>query len=278
MATKGPLKPSRPGLHIATKTTESKAPTLTPKWGVRAKAKSEEKTLEQKPATRPAKPQAGVNPGLSSEKTRLRMTERLIEQGIKNPIVLDAMRRTPRHRFVDEALASRAYEDTALPIGHGQTISQPYVVARAIELALQSHGLPGQKLKALELGAGCGYQAAVMAHCFARVICVERIKALFDLARSNLAPLKLSNLKLIFGDGLVAGVEEAPFDVILLSAGMQDIPDELLAQCAIGGVVVAPLGDNDQRLTVIRKISEDQVERSRLDAVRYVPVIRGTES
>ena len=277
MVKKGPLKPTQQGLKLATKSTEAKAPTLTPMWGKPRPDTAKELLREVLP--RPAAPQG--NTGLSSERTRQRMVERLMQQGIRNEKVLAAIQRVPRHRFVDEALASRAYEDSALPIGHSQTISQPFVVARVIELALQHlikpTEAPPAPVRALEVGTGCGYQAAVMAACFDQVVSIERIRALSDLARSNLRPLRVSNLRLVFGDGLTAGLPFAPFDVILLSAGMANAPDELLSQLSVGGVLVAPIGEPDQRLMVIQRVAESEFSRHAFDTVRYVPILRGTD-
>ncbi|MFZ9409424.1 MAG: protein-L-isoaspartate O-methyltransferase [Burkholderiaceae bacterium] len=309
---RGPIRPTEPGLKLGTKTTPAKAPTLEPRWGVNAAAESAAKLAatplgqqQSQPAVKPSS--HNTNAGLSSERTRARMVERLARQGIRNQRVLDAMHRVPRHRFVDEALASRAYEDTALPIGQHQTISQPYVVARVIEIALDLLGardhsvdLPTERLstrlikkptdqrterpiKALELGCGCGYQAAVMSYCFDRVVTVERIKALVELARVNLKPLKRSNVRIMFGDGLVEAAAEAPFDVILFSAGMATLPQEILGLLAPGGVLVAPIGEPEQHLTAVQIAlpqEDSQVQQTIIktfDMVRYVPVIRGTE-
>lgn len=270
----GPIKPVQPGLHIATKTTEAKPPTLVPRWGAGAsEIKPVAKTVSAVKSTATV-----ANAGLSSDRARSRMVERLMRQGIKHQKVLDAMRQVPRHAFVDEALASRAYEDSALPIGHQQTISQPYVVARVIELAL---GLLAQAehepLKALELGGGCGYQAAVMSHCFNQVVSVERIKALADLARLNLRHLRRSNLKLVYGDGFKVAADEGPFDVILCSAGMSIAPKELLEQLTLGGVMVAPIGEPEQFLMGIQRVGESEFKSQAFDMVRYVPVLRGME-
>jgi protein-L-isoaspartate(D-aspartate) O-methyltransferase len=259
----GPVKPSRPGLHTVTRTTEPRAPALTPRWGASPDL--------------PRAPTGWVNPGLSSERTRARMVERLTAQGIRDTRVLAAMRQVPRHRFVDEALASRAYEDTALPIGHQQTISQPYVVARTIELALGLVSGPERPLRALELGSGCGYQAAVMSYCFSRVVSVERIRTLFELARANLSGLRRSNLKVIYGDGVTAAAADGPFDVILCSAALPSVPQELMNQLAVGGVLVAPVGESDQRLMAVQRVTETDMQTHWLDWVRYVPVLRGTE-
>lgn len=278
---RGPAKPSQPGLRLGTKTTEVKAPTLEPRWGAKATQKATGGGASEQPSSvrlTPKRPPTGwINPGLSSERTRARMVERLMQQGIRHPKVLDAMRQVPRHQFVDEALASRAYEDAALPIGHQQTISQPYVVAKVIELALHHVSDPSRPLKALELGSGCGYQAAVMSHCFDRVVTVERIKALADQARLNLRTVRRSNIKLVFGDGLVVAAGDGPFDVILCSAGMTSLPQELVAQLAIGGVLVAPVGEPEQYLTVVHRLGESEFDSKAFDMVRYVPVLRGTE-
>lgn len=309
---RGPIKPTEPGLTLGTKTTPPRAPTLEPRWGVNAAAESAAKLVgvpsHRQQNQSAVKPSAlNLNAGLSSERTRSRMVERLARQGIRHQRVLDAMHSVPRHRFVDEALASRAYEDTALPIGQHQTISQPFVVARVIEIALDllappagSAALPTERsalrqmvgasespvdrpIKALEIGCGCGYQAAVMSYCFDRVVTVERIKALVDLARLNLKPLKRSNLKVMFGDGLVRAATEAPFDVILFSAGMTHLPQEILSLLAPGGVLVAPVGEPEQHLTAVQIAQQDGNSESRqtliktFDMVRYVPVLRGTE-
>jgi protein-L-isoaspartate(D-aspartate) O-methyltransferase len=277
---RGPAKPTQPGLRLGTKTTEIKAPTLEPRWGAKATQKggASASTPKTAAAIKPKRPPTGcLNTGLSSDRTRARMVERLMQQGIRHPKVLDAMRQVPRHQFVDEALASRAYEDSALPIGHQQTISQPFVVARVIELALTQVAEPNRPLKALEVGCGCGYQAAVMSYCFDHVVSVERIKALADLARMNLRSVRRSNLKLIYGDGLVAAAAEGPFDVILCSAGMLRLPPELVGQLALGGVLVAPVGEPEQYLTVVRRLGDEEFDSKAFDMVRYVPVLRGTE-
>ena len=274
----GPLKPTQPGLHIATKTTEVKAPSLVPRWGGGSSSSASSQKAVAPSPPRPLKPlSAQPHVGLSSERTRARMVERLMQQGIRNSRVLDAIRHVPRHRFVDEALASRAYEDTALPIGHQQTISQPFVVARVIEIALAHVAGPPRPLKALEVGGGCGYQAAVMAYCFDQVWSIERIKALADLARQNLKSIRRSNLRLLYGDGLVAGLPYAPFDVILCSAGMPSLAPELQRQLAVGGVLVAPVGEPEQRLMAVQRVSEQEFVTHLFDMVRYVPVLRGTE-
>ena len=216
---------------------------------------------------------AGI--GMTSERTRKRMVERLREQGVRDERVLAAMAVVPRHLFVEEALASRAYEDTALPIGFAQTISQPYVVAKMIEVLLEKQQ-PG---KVLEIGTGCGYQAAVLAHVFPEVYSIERIKALLERARANLLPLRLKNLRLAHGDGY-AGLEgAAPFQSIIVAAAAPGMPEALRRQLAPGGRMVLPLAQDgkrggSQRLVLVERSGRGFVE-SELDAVRFVPMEAG---
>src|SRR5262245_6693560 len=166
---------------------------------------------------------------MTSPRTRARMVERLREQGIRDERVLEAMAAVPRHLFVEEALASRAYEDSALPIGFGQTISQPHTVARMVEILVAGKKAPG---KVLEIGTGCGYQAAVLAQVYAEVYSIERIRELHERARANLRALRLANLRLVHGDG-AAGLEKAaPFDSIILAAAARELPEALLRQLA----------------------------------------------
>jgi protein-L-isoaspartate(D-aspartate) O-methyltransferase len=213
--------------------------------------------------------------GMTSERTRTRMIERLREQGIKDEVVLAAMTAVPRHMFVDEALAIRAYEDSPLPIGEGQTISQPWVVARMTELARE-----GRKLdRVLEIGTGCGYQTAVLAQMAGEVYTVERIGALVAKARRNLQALKVKNVRLKHGDGSADLGEDLAVDAIVITAGATHVPDALLKYLVPGGRMVLPLsqrGDNDhvQRLTVIDRTPTGFREQA-LDAVRFVPLLSG---
>ncbi|MFM9971884.1 MAG: protein-L-isoaspartate(D-aspartate) O-methyltransferase [Burkholderiales bacterium] len=208
--------------------------------------------------------------GMTSQRTRDRMIARLREKGIDDEAVLAAMREVPRHLFVEEAIASRAYEDTALPIGFEQTISQPYVVARMIS-ALRV----GEKLgRVLEVGTGCGYQAAVLAALSREVYSIERIAALLEKARTNLRPMRIANLRLAYGDGAKGLPEAAPFDAIILAAAAPGIPQALIAQLAPGGRLVAPVGKNEQELVLLENRPEGLVE-TRLDAVRFVPLLGG---
>jgi protein-L-isoaspartate(D-aspartate) O-methyltransferase len=209
--------------------------------------------------------------GMTSQRTRARMVQRLREQGIRDERVLAAMAAVPRHLFVEEALASRAYEDTALPIGFGQTISQPYVVARMTELLIKNQ-VP-QKL--LEVGTGCGYQAAVLAHVFPEVYSIERIKGLLERARRNLLTLRLKNLRLAHGDGYAGLESAAPFQAIIVAAAAPRMPEALLRQLAPGGRMVLPLvSGGGQRLMLVERNGRGFVE-SELDAVRFVPMEAG---
>jgi len=210
--------------------------------------------------------------GMTSQRTRDRMVQRLRERGIADERVLAAMAAVPRHAFVEEALASRAYEDSALPIGFGQTISQPYVVARMIELLLEKNQ-PG---KVLEIGTGCGYQAAVLAHVFEEVYSVERIKALLERARANLIGLRLANLRLAYADGGAGLAAAAPFDAIVAAAAARQIPEALRQQLAPGGRMILPLhgDDGSQRLVLVERLGRGFRE-SELDAVKFVPFVAG---
>ena len=211
---------------------------------------------------------------MTSQRTRGRMVERLREQGIRDERVLAAMAAVPRHLFVEEALASRAYEDTALPIGFGQTISQPYVVARMLESLVQNQKAPG---KALEVGTGCGYQAAVLAGIFREVYSIERIKAPHERARANLLGQRLANLRLVHGDGHAGLEKAAPFQAIIVAASAREVPEGLLRQIAPGGRMILPLRGSHrdaQRLVLIERSGRGLIE-SELDPVRFVPLEAG---
>ena len=209
--------------------------------------------------------------GMTSARTRERMISRLQEKGITSPRILDLMRMTPRHFFIDEALAHQAYDDNALPIGHGQTISQPWVVARMTELLIEN-GVPS---KILEIGTGCGYQTSVLAALGADIYSVERIRPLLDQARKRLSALGYARVQLKHADGGFGWTAEAPFQGILAACGRRDIPDELLQQLADGGRLVMPLGEREQQLlTVVDRVGND-FNVTKLDAVRFVPFQRG---
>ncbi|MDX1696575.1 MAG: protein-L-isoaspartate(D-aspartate) O-methyltransferase [Ketobacteraceae bacterium] len=211
---------------------------------------------------------AGI--GMTSQRTRERLIRRLQEQGIDDPAVVEAMRNTPRHIFVDEALSHRAYEDVALPIGYSQTISQPFIVALMTQLLLED----GPKKKVLEIGTGSGYQTAVLAQLVDSVFSVERIKILQEKARERMRTLKLRNVSFRYSDGGLGWPEKAPFDGILSAASPAQIPQELLDQLAIGGTLVTPVGEESQELVVVRR-TEDGFERKKVLDVRFVPLRSG---
>lgn len=216
-------------------------------------------------------------PALATERTRLRMIEALRQTGVRDAQVLEAMAAIPRHGFVDAALASRGYEDVALPIGHGQTISRPATVARMIELVVETIPV-GQRRHArvLEIGTGCGYQAAVLATIFGEVVSVERVRGLLDDARRNLRDLRLANLRLVFGDGNLGVPQAAPFDAIVVAAAGEAVSDALLGQMRVGARLIAPIGSVRQSLHLIERIGHDRWQLSVLDAVRFVPLRTGT--
>ena len=214
--------------------------------------------------------------GMTSDRTRARMVERLRADGIRDEVVLSAMNAIPRHIFVDEALAIRAYDDSPLPIGSGQTISQPWVVARMTELARNGRALDG----VLEIGTGCGYQAAVLAQIARTVYTVERIGALVNKARRHLQALKIRNVHLAHGDGSADLGEAIEVDAIVVSAGATHVPSALVGYLKPGGRMVIPLAKNEegergvQRLTVIEKAAAGIREQT-FDTVRFVPLLSG---
>ena len=209
--------------------------------------------------------------GMTSQRTRERLIQRLYEEGLSNAHVLETIRRTPRHLFVDEALAHRAYEDTALPIGNNQTISQPYMVARMSELLLAAGPLD----KVLEIGTGSGYQTAILAQLVERVFSVERIQGLQDKAKERLAELNLRNVVFRWGDGWEGWNALGPYNGIIVTAAAANVPQALLDQLALGGRLVIPVGAGDvqELLLIIRE--EDGFSRHVLDAVRFVPLLNG---
>jgi protein-L-isoaspartate(D-aspartate) O-methyltransferase len=207
---------------------------------------------------------------MTSQRTRERMVQRLREQGIDSVAVLDVMRNTPRHMFVDEALAQRAYEDSSLPIGYSQTLSQPWVVARMTELLLAA----GPLQRVLEIGTGSGYQTAILAQLVGKVFSVERIKPLQVKARQRLRKLRLSNIQLSHNDGGMGWERHAPYDAILATAAPEQIPPELVAQLAVGGRMVIPVGVETQQLQLVVRSSAG-VEITAVDEVRFVPLRSG---
>ena len=227
-------------------------------------------------ATRRAAPQ-GL--GLDSADVRRRMAQRLRQAGVRSELVIDAMATVPRHLFVDAALVTQAYEDTSLPIGHGQTISKPSVVARMIELLLGGVNARASNSlgRALEIGTGCGYQAAVLARLARQVISVERLRPLHDKARELLAPMRPGHLRLVYGDGMRGHPPNAPYDSIIAAAGGDAVPDAWLEQLAIGGRLVSPVraaGSERQTLIVIDR-TERGYEQNVFEAVHFVPLKSG---
>lgn len=212
--------------------------------------------------------------GMTSQRTRQRLIERLMDQGVTNHQVLDVIADTPRHIFLDEALSHRAYEDTALPIGFGQTLSQPYIVARMTEVLL---GAAGSVDKVLEVGTGSGYQTSILAQLVGQVYSVERIKPLQDKARERLRQIGLRNVQLRHADGGFGWPEMGPFNAILSTAAPRDVPPELLQQLAPNGVLVIPVGGNTQELRlIIREGDSDNFMTQVLEPVKFVPLLSGT--
>ncbi|HEX7952716.1 MAG TPA: protein-L-isoaspartate(D-aspartate) O-methyltransferase [Burkholderiales bacterium] len=210
---------------------------------------------------------------MTSQRTRMRMIERLRDQGIKDELVLTAMAEIPRHIFVDEALSSRAYDDVALPIGFGQTISNPFTVARMVELARGGRTLH----KVLEIGTGCGFQAAVLSRVAREVYSIERLAGLLSKARVRLRGLGLRNIKLKHGDGHAGLKEQGPFDAIVIAAAATHLPQALADQLGDGGRLVLPLGTREQRLVLIERNADGFVQ-SVLDEVKFVPLIAGVSA
>ena len=208
--------------------------------------------------------------GMTSQRTRERLIQRLMDQGISQFEVLEAIRSVPRHLFVDEALAHRSYEDTALPIGYGQTLSQPYMVARMSQLALAG----GRPKKVLELGSGSGYQTAILASLVDEICAVERIKPLVDRAKKQLRALRIRNVRMRHGDGLEGWPTEAPFDLILGAAAPETLPATLLEQLAPDGRLILPVGGRRQQLMMVTSTTDGFVEEI-IEEVNFVPMLQG---
>jgi protein-L-isoaspartate(D-aspartate) O-methyltransferase len=221
--------------------------------------------------------------GMTSLRTRERLVQRLIDQGIQQIAVLEAIRTTPRHLFIEEALAHRAYEDVSLPIGFDQTISQPYIVARMTEIVLSALTNPNAKNKGedkarvLELGTGCGYQTTILAQLVKRVYSIERISPLLQKTKKRLSQLGINNIQLKCADGRYGWPQHAPFDAIITTAAASEVPKALIEQLAEGGVIVIPVGGaRQQDLQVCRKIN-GKVEVESVESVVFVPLLEGVE-
>ncbi len=209
--------------------------------------------------------------GMTSQRTRMRMVERLRSKGIRDEVVLAVMGEVPRHLFVDEALASRAYDDISLPLGFGQTISSPYTVARMTELARAGGALN----KVLEIGTGCGYQAAVLSRVAKEVYSIERVAGLLSKARKHFRELRMLNVRLRHADGNAGMPEVAPFDAIVMTAAAMHVPRELMEQLAVGGKMILPMTHSgEQRLCMIERSAHGYVEK-KMDVVKFVPLLPG---
>lgn len=219
-----------------------------------------------------AAPLVHGNPhGMGSDKIRQAMVDRVAQQGVQDTLVLGALAAIPRHLFIESGLSSQAYIDASLPIGHHQTISQPYIVARMI--ALMRNGRDLQKV--LEIGTGCGYQAAVLSLTAKEVYSIERIKALHELAKENLRPMRIANLRLHYGDGMLGLPQVAPFDGIIVAAAGLEVPSALLMQLAIGGRLIAPVGSRSQVLQLIERVATHEWVTTTIEACHFVPLRAG---
>ncbi|MBN8753476.1 MULTISPECIES: protein-L-isoaspartate(D-aspartate) O-methyltransferase [Variovorax] len=253
--------------------------TQRPSFPVRLTPTASAATRGRIPAA-PVKPLVSSTPSMASDAVRARMVQKLAAQGISDPRVLRAMGAVDRHRFVDSALVNQAYEDTSLPIGLGQTISKPSVVARMIELLLGAPALVGKpqdKLgRVLEIGTGCGYQAAVLNHVVTEVYSIERLRGLHERARANLRHFRLATVHLMLGDGMIGYAKGAPYAGIIAAAGGEAVPEAWITQLAVGGRIVAPThsASGGQALVVIDKTPRG-LERLILEAVHFVPLKSG---
>jgi protein-L-isoaspartate(D-aspartate) O-methyltransferase len=290
------MKPSlKPPFNPSAKTSKASDPVPRPAFPVRLKPDAGVPSATRLAAagTRPAvgagpnglkKPTPAPSPvrpggiGLDSHAVRTRMVAKLAAQGVSDAQVLAAMGLVERHRFVDSALVNQAYEDTSLPIGLGQTISKPNVVARMLELLRQGvAGKEGKLGRVLEIGTGCGYQAAVLSHLATEVYSIERLRGLHDKARENLRTLRLPNVHLLFGDGMMGYAKGAPYAAIIAAAGGEAIPPAWIEQLAVGGRLVAPMqtAGGAQALVVVDKTPQG-VRQTLLEAVHFVPLKSGT--
>ncbi|MFA9273691.1 MAG: protein-L-isoaspartate(D-aspartate) O-methyltransferase [Candidatus Aquirickettsiella gammari] len=215
--------------------------------------------------------QASSGVGMVSDKIRQAMVSRVAQQGVKDSLVLGALEAIPRHLFVESGLASQAYIDASLPIGHHQTISQPYIVARMTEILRNGKNLN----KVLEIGTGCGYQAAVLSLVAQEVYSIERIKALHELAKVNLRPMRIANIRLHYGDGMLGLPQVAPFDGIILAAAGMEVPHALLEQLSIGGRLIAPVGGRHQVLQLIERLGQNEWNSTILEQCHFVPLHQG---
>lgn len=232
-------------------------------------------TISARPASTPPTTHAVTRETpLVSPAVRAAMVARVAQQGVRDAKVLAALEAVPRHLFVQPGLSSQAYIDASLPIGHQQTISQPYIVARMIEV-MRANKRGGAMKRVLEIGTGCGYQAAVLSLVADEVYSIERIRPLHELAKSNLRPLRIANIRLQYGDGMLGLPQVAPFDGIILAAAGLDVPQALLDQMNVGGRLVAPVGERQQVLQLIERVAQREWTRTTLESCHFVPLRPG---
>jgi protein-L-isoaspartate(D-aspartate) O-methyltransferase len=256
--------------QTAVKNVAARAPLL-----VKSSPSSVVNTTTEKPVANVANTvKRDENMTLVSEAIRKAMVKRVQQQGVQDPLVLAAMEAVPRHYFLEPGLASQAYIDASLPIGYHQTISQPYIVARMIEILREQ--TEGKLNRVLEIGTGCGYQAAVLAHVAKEVYSIERIKPLHELARNNLRQLRIPNLRLHYGDGMLGFPQVAPFDGIILAAAGLEVPQALLDQMAVGGRLIAPIGEKNQVLKLVLRTGVFEWKTETLETCHFVPLKAGT--
>ncbi|CAN5881773.1 protein-L-isoaspartate(D-aspartate) O-methyltransferase [soil metagenome] len=228
-------------------------------------------SMEHRQSSRDGKDVEASSP-LVSAGVRRAMVAKVAQQGVKDRVTLAALEAIPRHLFIESGLASQAYIDASLPIGHHQTISKPYIVARMIEIMRNGVDLG----RVLEIGTGCGYQAAVLSLVAKDVYSIERIKALHELAKKNLRPMRIANIRLHYGDGMLGLPQAGPFDGIILAAAGLEVPLALLEQLAIGGRLIAPVGGGNQVLKLIERIKKDEWKSSTMEQCHFVPLRQGT--
>ncbi|MES2047129.1 MAG: protein-L-isoaspartate(D-aspartate) O-methyltransferase [Pseudomonadota bacterium] len=248
----------------ATKNVAKDAPTLAVRPAISAK-------FLDKPLPSIVSKVSAVSNPYGSEGLRREMVSRVALKGVKDSLVLAALESIPRHLFIESGLSSQAYIDASLPIGHHQTISQPYIVARMIEI-MRNGGVLGN---VLEIGTGCGYQAAVLSLVAKEVYSIERIKALHELAKNNLRPMRIANIRLHYGDGVLGLPKVAPFDGIILAAAGLEVPQALLEQLVIGGRLIAPVGGRNQVLQLIERVTKNEWKSSVLEHCHFVPLHQG---
>jgi protein-L-isoaspartate(D-aspartate) O-methyltransferase len=273
-------KPPRSGLRSEPQRNLPSARTATPQTATQNASQHAKRPVVTAGLQETARPvaipaQVGRSSSLVSDAVRKAMIARVAKQGVKDVKVLAAMEAVPRHLFMEPALASQAYIDASLPIGYHQTISQPYIVARMIEV-MRDNTNGGALNSVLEIGTGCGYQAAVLALVAKEVYSIERIKGLHELAKSNLRPMRVANIRLHYGDGMLGLPQAAPFDGIILAAAGLEVPQALLEQMAIGGRLVAPVGDRRQVLQLIERVGKFDWKSSTLEDCHFVPLRPGT--